>query len=186
MANLFKVSRKSHQLTLTSFKMKKKKYGKENSTFSIWKNRDFQVCVVVCNSCEATWIWPPESTPPGHYQFHICANVWLLCPLDCAVGHFFCFLSHFVVTCDHFLNRFTVTWNSFVNWIVRTTNFPLRHTLYYRFRPFSQSWWPKIDLRERVSVGSHSVSSSFSRRIGHFLNQFKTWQSKSEIFRRGK
>ena len=73
---------------------------------------------------------------------------------------FFSFLPHFVVTCDLFLNRGTVTWSSFVNQIVTTKNFPLRHTLYYRFRPFSRSWWTKIDVRERVSVGSDSVSSS--------------------------
>ena len=115
-----------------------------------------------CNSCEATLIWQPESTPPGHHQFHTCKNVWLLCPLGCTsqAFFFFSFLPHFVVTCDLFLNRGTVTWSSFVNEIVITTNFPLGHTLYYRFRPFSLSWWPKINVRERISVGSDSVSSS--------------------------
>ena len=77
---------------------------------------------------------------------------------------FFSFLPHFVVTCDLFLNRGTVTWSSFINEIVITTNFPLGHTLYYRFRPFSRSWWPKINVRKRVSVGSDSVSSSLVKK----------------------
>ena len=100
----------------------------------------------------ATW-----SPPVSHMQKRLTV---MSTRLYLASLFFFSFLPHFVVTCDLFLNRGTVTWSSFVNEIVITTNFPLGHTLYYRFRPFSLSWWPKINVRERISVGSDSVSSS--------------------------
>ena len=113
----------------------------------------------------ATW-----SPPVSHMQKRLTVmSTWLY-----LASHFFSFLPHFVVTCDLFLNRGTVTWSSFVNEIVITTNFPLGHTLYYRLRPFSRSWWPKINVRERVSVGSDSVSSSLVKK--NRCNSCYGWQ----------
>ena len=86
-AKFFYVGRKSHHLTDPSFKRKQMKipdfFFNTTSCIKQKKKKWRPACVAACNSCEATLIWQPESTPPGHHQFHTCRNVWLLCPLGC-------------------------------------------------------------------------------------------------------
>ena len=81
------VGRKSHHLTDPPFKRKQMKipdfFFNTTSCIKQKKKKWRPACVAACNSCEATLIWRPESTPPGHHQFHTCRNIWLLCPLGC-------------------------------------------------------------------------------------------------------
>ena len=47
--------------------------------YTLLKHRDLLAWMVVCNTRVKTCLWPPESTPPSHYNVWTCATVGPLC-----------------------------------------------------------------------------------------------------------